>query len=722
MSVAEVLLRGASISARRRADGTIDWSELLKPEIVALADAVPAVLEVTGGGTQTTPFVATIGRLALENATLRLDDFAAAQPVSIVCDQLSLALLNLDTRLDRPVDLSLSCMVNGDGRLSLAGKVTPQPLGAEVQLDADAISLRPFDSYLSPFLNLHLASGAVRAHGRATVVSGADGRPAPTWNGELGVSGLSLLDGSLTEQLIGFSDLALHRVSAKTSPLALEVGEVALMQPYVRLVVEKDRQFNLAGLVKPQPKPAAVEEPKKDASTAAPAIPIKIGRVTVSGGRIRATDRTVSPEFNVALADFGGSITGLTSEQLARADIDLSGRIGVAPLRVTGSINPPSSGTATDLKVVLGGLEMPILSSYSGRYAGYSIEKGKLGVDISCRISARELVADNRVVLDQFYLGQEVESPDSIGLPLKLALSILRDRDGRISADVPVRGSLDDPNFRYGKVLWGAVRNIIVKAVTAPFTVLGDLFGGGHDLSAVDFVSGSASVDAEARARLDGLARTLAERPGLSLEISSLPQPEQDTVGLRAAQLDTMMRSRKLREMQAEKPGAEIDPTKIVLTLDEQTRYLADLYAERCKSGVVAGAQADAVDIPASTPAVRRPNLVFRTARRIWDLRHGWGRRADSGTVAASHGRMSAKQPPADAGGAADLSAEEKRIRVLETIRPAESDYALLAAKRAARIQRYLVEQGKVDPTRVFLVTSGLPPSAPIPRVVFNIK
>jgi uncharacterized protein involved in outer membrane biogenesis len=720
LSVAEVLLRGATVEATRQADGSIDWLDLIRP-----SNTAPAVAASTTTAPAGKPFAATVGRFAIENATLRLNDRTTERPVELVLDECALTLSGLGGRPDQPLEMALAFRCNGSGRLALRGAITALPLAADLQLDADELALRPFDPYLAPFVNLHLTGGAARAHGRITFAQTAGGQPALGWDGDIGFSGLATIDAASSEPLAGFADLALHKLRATTQPLALTLDEINLQQPDIRVVVHPDKRLNLMGLLKASPSRAA-RAPADVTESGTAAIPVKVGRLTIAGGRLRFTDQTVSPELYASLADFGGSITGLSSEQWARADVELTGRIGVAPLRVAGKINPLGGEAFTDITVVLGGAELPPFSPYSGRFAGYTIDKGKLGLELAYRLSAHELVAENRVVLDQFYLGQQVESPDAVHLPLKLALAILRDRDGRIAADLPIRGRLDDPDFKYGRILWGTLRNVLVKAATAPFAVVGDLFGNGHDLSAVDFGAGSSVLEEEGRARLDGLARALVERPGLRLEISSLPQPERDIDGLRVAKLEALLRTRKLRDLAAGKGSEAIDPAKVVLTPADEAKYLAELCAERCQPAAGVAPAATSVS-PASKPAVspaRRGGLVARTFRRLRSL--GSGRKQPAPPTATAGATADHKEPapvrPTASGVAGALSPDEMRSRVLATIEPTDSEYVGLAAKRAKRIQHYLLEQGKVDPSRIFLVASGLPPAGTVPRVVFRLQ
>jgi len=748
-----LLVRDPELSATRQTDGSIDWLALLQPAAVnsptlaqsslpaetARAVSSTSTSNLDSGGGGAAGWSATLGTVEIAGATIHLHDLTNPRPVDLTIDQLGFKLTGASTRLDKPVALATTLRWAGAGHIALTGTVTPQPLAADLQLDVADIALRPLDPYIAPFLNVLLTGGSARAKGHLTFALAADGSPDIRWQGDAGLAGFATVDGEFSEPLFGFADLALTNIAATTQPLAVSLDEVAVKEPFAHAIVFPDKRLNLTAILKtsataPAPASSATVastssiQPHAAATGSAlspeasrPSPQITIARVTLSGARFVATDRSVTPAFTTELADFGGTISGLSSEQLARADVDLSGRLGLAPLKVSGKINPLGSDAFTDVKVAFTGIELPPFTPYSGKFAGYTIDKGKLSLDLAYHLSARELAAENKVVVDQFYLGQPVESPDAVKLPLKLALAILRDRDGRILIDLPIRGNLDDPDFKYGKAVMHTLGTLIVKAATAPFAMLGGLFGGGHDLSAVDFASGSAELGEESLARLDGLVKALTERPGLSLEISSLPQPELDLPGLRATQLEALLRARKVRELAATTDTA-IDPANIVLTPEEIARYLAALHAERCPPSVAPGTAAPApseVAVSTSTAPQReaeqkRRNLLVRTFRRLFV------EPPPSGQPAAAAGTGATTAAPATA-----LTPEEIRAQVLATLTPSDLDFTALAAKRAQRIQEYLLAKGQIDTARVFLATGGVPPAAgtsTTPCVVFNLQ
>ncbi len=740
-SIARMLLTGAALTAQRRADGTLDLVERLTPKL-------PTSQPEQKPKTAATPWSATLGAFEIADASLRLTDHSTLRPATVSIDQLGVVVHGASTRLDQELSLTTTLRWNESGSLAVSGRIRPQPLTADLQIEAEGLALRPLDPYLAPFLNVLITSGTARAKGQLTFALAADGRPDLHWTGDAGLADFATVDGAFSEPLVGFADLALTNIRATTSPLAVSLDEVALKEPFAHVIVAPDRQLNFAAVVKNPTRPTesetvaraslpAVPEPAgTEAGATTTTSPVKpvvtIGRVTLAGARVTAVDRSVEPAFTAELADFGGTISGLSSEQLARADVELAGRLGLAPLRISGKINPLSGDAYTDLKVAFTGLELPPFTPYSGHYAGYAIDKGKLSFDLGYHLSARELVGENKVVLDQFFLGEPITSPDATKLPLKLALALLRDRDGRITLELPVRGNLDDPDFKYGRIVWHTLGNVIVKAATAPFAMLGGLFGGGHDLSAVDFASGSAELTPEALARLDGLIKALTERPGLSLEIASQPQPELDLAGLRTTQLDTLLRARKLRTLAATTTAA-IDPATVTLTPEETARFLVELHTERCTTMAVAPGAPTGGSTSAVAPTPVEPpkgNLIVRNVRRLFGRSEKPASAAASPKpdVPASIGPETRNQKPETAVAAAAapaLTPDEIRTQIMGTITPAVDDYAALAARRAQRIQEYLLTKGQVEAARVFLATGGVPPvggSSAVPRVVFNLR
>jgi len=214
-----------------------------------------------------------------------------------------------------------------------------------------------------------------------------------------------------------------------------------------------------------------------------------------------------------------------------------------APAKISGEINLLSAALYTDLKVAFKGVEMTSVTPYSGRFAGYKIEKGKLSIDVAYLVENRTLQAKQKFVIDQLELGERVESEDAVRLPLKLAVALLKDRNGVIDIDLPMSGSLDDPQFRMGPLIWKAFVGLLTKAATAPFALLGSLFGGGEEMNLIEFEAGTAALDAAAQEKLASIGKALTERPALQLEVPTTYSPEVDRDAIAARRVDGLLRS-----------------------------------------------------------------------------------------------------------------------------------------------------------------------------------
>ena len=373
----------------------------------------------------------------------------------------------------------------------------------------------------------------------------------------------------------------------------MSIGEVALSDFFARVIVTPEGKLNLMQIVR-QPDSAAVAvvpdaalNPESVAASAAPAVegkvevpvenmvasepmmPVKIGKITLQGGAVRFTDNFVKPNYTANLRKIGGSVTGLSSEPGSIADLSLRGSYDdVAPLSLTAKINPLSAKPYLDLQAEVKGIEMTSFSTYSGKYAGYAIDKGKLSVFVNYKIENDQLNAENRVFLDQLTFGDQVESPDATKLPVKLAIALLKNGKGEIDINLPISGSLNDPQFSIGGLVVKMIVNLFVKAVTSPFALIGSMFGGGEELSNVEFAPGRATIDAEAQKRLENLSKALIDRPALKLEIEGRVDPENDPEGLKHARIERKVRAAKREDMTKE--GVEVESLSSVQVSDEE--------------------------------------------------------------------------------------------------------------------------------------------------------
>src|SRR5207244_982337 len=149
-------------------------------------------------------------------------------------------------------------------------------------------------------------------------------------------------------------------------------------------------------------------------------------------------------------------------------------------------------------------------------------------------------------ILDQLSFGDRIENATAHNLPIRLAVAVLKDSQGRIDLKIPISGSLADPQFSLGRVMWQGLLNVIVKAAASPFTVLASAIGGGNqNLSYLVFAPGYSTLTPGNMNKLATLATALKRHPGLKLEIRGRVDPRVDRQGLREAMLERAIKKQK---------------------------------------------------------------------------------------------------------------------------------------------------------------------------------
>ncbi|HJV49341.1 MAG TPA: DUF748 domain-containing protein [Geothrix sp.] len=502
--------------------------------------------------------------LALKGFQIGWEDQSLARPVKTEVKDLNLRWqgLSLDSAASSTVALDLKL---GEGSLSAEGSLAPLKTAGDLKLKLAGLALAPFDPYLDSALDLRVASGQVGAEGRVRLAFEGRKSDGLTYQGGASVQGLEVRDAKLGEPFLRWKQLKVSGADVHTAPLAVAIQAVDWTDIEGRLVVQPDGSTNVARALRLE-QPGAKQAPVT--ASALPATPaaapdISITKLGIAGGRLSFIDRSVQPNAALVLSDLEGSYLGLSSRPDVASKVLFKGKAGgLAPITISGHAMPLRNDLDTDVALKIQGADLTDFTPYTGKYLGYTVQKGKLDVDARLRIDHRNLKSENAVKLDQFYLGDKVQSPDATGLPVKLGLAILRDRRGVIAFDLPIEGSLDDPDVKYGKLVWKAIFSLLGKIAASPFTLIGNLFGAdAGDLSSLGFTPGSKALDAAATAKLQALAKALQERPELRLEAEGAVDVDQDGAALRKAGLEALLRQTRRKALQlaedAPVPAAE---------------------------------------------------------------------------------------------------------------------------------------------------------------------
>ena len=488
---------------------------------------------------------------ALRDANISAEDRGTRPAASVVLAPFSITVADASLDLSKPVHLTLDTKINESGSLNVEGQITPKPLAADLSVKLAGIELAAVQPYIGQRTSMTLLSGALS--GDAKVRYGQT-KPAIDFSGNLSVAKLHTVDNALHDDFVNWDRLDVQGLKYQHDPDRLDIEQITANKAYARVMIEPDTSLNvtrvLAGpgatVVAPsapgssaapvsataptgaaQPAAAAkkdrVKQDGKLASTppagATAPMPMSIKKFALEASEADFADLSVTPNFSTGIQKLHGSVLGLSSKANSRAKIDLHGQVDAfAPVAITGEANVLGP-LYTDLTMSFHNIELSTFNPYSGKFAGYNIAKGKLTTDLHYKVDGRKLDAQHHIVVDQLEFGDKTESKQAVSLPIKLAVSLLKNRDGVIELDVPVSGSLDDPQFKLGPIIWKVFVNILEKAVTAPFALLGSLFGGGPDLQFIDFEPGAADLDSGATAKAQTIVKALNERPQLKIEV-----------------------------------------------------------------------------------------------------------------------------------------------------------------------------------------------------------
>lgn len=592
------------------------------------------------------PWSITVDEVALRNYGAAFEDRTLERPGRVDVEAMNVTVKDVQIPFKKPFPIDLSLKLNETGSVNVKGKAAVDPLTAETELKLEHIEIRPFQPYLDRFLNADVLDGAINLAGTARFSKEHASEPLLRFQGNLAVNQLAVADRKDLDNVLTWKALSVNRIALDVEPTAVTIGEIAWLEPTVRLVVETDGQLNLSRLAVTPPADdpqTASRPPESEKPHATGPVPVKIDQVKLVKLAATFQDLSIEPKVKASLTEFGGTIKGLSSKQLKKADVNLSGKVGrAAPLKIAGKINPLSEDAFTDLTITLGGMDLTPAGPYSGKYAGYGLSKGKLSLDLKYKVSQKVLEAENLVHVDQLTLGEKTNSPEATSLPVPLIVALLKDRKGLIEIDMPIRGNLNDPDFKYGKVVVSTLLNLLGKVVASPFALIGKLVPGGgseEDLQFIEFQPGSAELLESEAHKLEALEKALDERTGLRLDIRGTTDSTLDAAALQ---------TKKLREQLFAMSGGG-NPDQSELSPKEEQRLVEKLYAK----------------LPAPDPSTA----------------------------------------PAEP---AQPTVEDMKRRLAAAINISPSELDALAQQRAEAIRNHLLEGGKLTEERVVLLDTGV--------------
>ncbi|MDE2605922.1 MAG: DUF748 domain-containing protein [Burkholderiales bacterium] len=666
---ASLTLSGARGTIALDRQQRLNWAQILHRKGPAPAAAAPAPAAGAAPDLQ-------VARIDVDDLGLRIVDEGPARPVQLDLADGRVALANVGLDLERAIPVEASFSLKQGGRFEAKGSVVPGSPSGRLDLRLAGLSLKPFAPYVNRFARLLLHSGTAGTRGRLDFAP-AKGALGVRYTGGFSVDDLAITEEDTGDAFLGWKKLSSGSLAVSLAPDRLHIGELVAQDPFGKVVIFEDKSLNLQRIRRAVP-PAAT--PASPAPAAAPApgadtpFPIAIDRLRIDNANAEFADLSLTPQFGTRMHGLDGVVTGLSTDPAASAQVEFDGKVDdYGSVRVRGSIQPFRATEATDLTLDFRNLEMTRLTPYSAKFAGRKIESGRLSVDLGYKIKDRQLTGTNKFVLHQLKLGERVDSPDALKLPLDLAIAVLQDSNGVIDLDLPVTGSLDDPHFSYGAIIWKAIVNVLTKIVTAPFRALGSLLGADAEkMEAIGFDPGRSVLLPPEQEKLKKLAEALAKRPALTLTIEPGYDPEADRRALQEAAI-----RRQAAEVAGVKLGAGEEPGPVDVNNYKVQSWLEDRYAAQAGKDAYQKLRASYQPKDASAAARALDSQLLTRLGRQFGTR-------DSGPPSAFHAEL--------------------LERLTREVPVADEALKALAQARAQVLREAIVKQG-LDAARVSIGT-----------------
>jgi hypothetical protein len=691
-------------------DGSINIERLFTAPAPDATPADPrAVAATSAAATGDRPWTVTVGGVEMTNAAIDFEDRAIAPAARFRLAPVNLRMSEASLDLSRPLPVTLDAVINEQARFEARGTLTPDPLAADLDVRLARARMTILQPYVLPLADLTITGGELDVAGKVRLAPPEHDGPELTFAGDVAIDGFKSVDNVLEQDLVNFVRLDLRKLDYAMGPDSLRIDQVLVSQPYARVIITPDQMLNIAAVLDPQGTAEALavrraaqaaetarspaerrrlEREQKAAEKAAakqrkaatksgtaagaapsppPAsappdtFPIRIREVRIDRGRMNFTDNFIQPNFSADVQELSGTITGLSSAWDSRARVKMAGQLDeFSPVSIGGELQPFAFDRYSDLEMRFENISLPIFNPYSGSLAGYNISKGKLTTELHYRIQDRRLEAQHRIRVDQLEWGEATATQGEATLPVKFATALLKDRHGVINLDVPVGGTLDDPTFRIGPIVWQVIKNILTKAVTAPFALLGSLFAGAEEAQFVDFAPGGATLDATTTERLGALAKSLVEKPELKLDVPIGALAEVDGPVLAERAFEAAVAGTVAARFGG--TGKDAAPAYAALEPAQKIEVLTALVTSRT------GVAPQVPEPPAPPEGTSRSDAKVRRE-------------------------------------AAALEYLEKAAR--SSVTASETDLAQLAEERALNIERALLLDGALEATRVFKVREG---------------
>ena len=455
-----------------------------------------------------------IKNISVNNADIALTHLFEGEKIAHKFDNLFVKVANLSSDFSKPFDAKVAMKSSQKLNLDVDSKIKIEPLDVSAKIKLNDTNLPKYFAYAKPFLEASLASGQMSADAQLHYAKDIKA------DAKVSIKDIRL-NGKKTEKLIAFKSLDLEKISFAKNDLA--ISGVSLNSPFIKAHLSKERKFNLSQIVKEDKNKAKTEakpESKKVASKKDDELKFSVKNFSLKNGEVDFSDASLFMPFATTISKLNGKLTDIDKKRPSSGEFQgVVGKNGFA--QITAKLFPFELKQNTDIKLDFKDIDLTDITPYSGQFVGYKIKKGKLNLNLNYSVTDSKLNGSNFINFDSLTLGEKVESKDAVNLPLSLAISILSDQNNQINIDLPVEGNLDDPDFKYGGVIWAAVKKLFADITLAPFRFLGNALGlGSKDLSSIDFLAGSSELISSEAPKIADFIKLTGSKPKMKLSIT----------------------------------------------------------------------------------------------------------------------------------------------------------------------------------------------------------
>ncbi|WP_334118965.1 DUF748 domain-containing protein [Limnobacter sp.] len=568
-----VTVKGGQVNVKRNAKGELDL-------MAAINDWIPpgnTPEKPTKNPTEvpTKPWTYAVNNIAISGINAAIEDQSLKPALNMGLNNIAMSTSGVTQNLNKALPLKASLNVQSGGSIAVNGNLTPATAAAQLNVEINALALKPAQPFIGQFAKLDLASGAVYSKGKATYNAKEQG-----YTGSLTVAGLRLNETGTSNSFLQFKKLFAPSLSANAK--GVNIQRLKLEGLDTALLIAKDKSTNIGRILVNKKEPQSA---KKTAPNEALVFAVNIERFSIADSEMDFADESLFIPFGTRIHSLEGVVNGLSNKPGARGELALKGAVDeYGEAHAQGTLNLQDPTAYMDIAVKFSNVEMSNLTAYSGTFANRKIESGKLSMNLNYQIENQQLNSTNQVIVDKLKLGDRVQSPQGRDLPLELAIAILEDRNGRIDLGLPITGNLNDPQFSYGAVVWKAIGNILTKIVTAPFRALGALLGGsaGEELGKVAFAAGANTLSPSQREGLKKLGEALTTRPNLALTVQGTWAPADKTA------IQNLQMRRAVATQSGEKLQPNEDPGPLALNNEATQKAIEAVFEKRFSGGELA--------------------------------------------------------------------------------------------------------------------------------------